>query len=64
MTRNDEVKEFITLHPGSTRAMIRKHLPHITHEHELLTRFIESGDGYRERVGGCDKRGCWGYFSN
>lgn len=63
MTQYDDIKEFIRTHPGTTRAMIRKHLPKITHENELLKRLVESGEGYRERVKNpISGRETWGYF--
>lgn len=64
MTQYDEVKEFIRRNPGTTRGMLREKMPRITHEVEILTRLLESGDGYREKVEGKTKRGCWGYFLN
>jgi len=63
MTQYDEIKTFIEACPGATRFMIRKKLPHITHENELLKRLIESGDGRRERVvNPVSGRECWGYW--
>lgn len=62
MTQYEELKLYIKDHPGTTRTTIEKQMRNITHAHELLNRLIESGDGYRERVEGKTKRGCWGYF--
>lgn len=64
MTHYEEIKDYIKSHGYCTRWMIRHDLPHITHEPQLLQRLIDSGDGYRERVTGSDKRGTWGYFLN
>lgn len=63
MTQYDEVKEFIKAHPGTTRGMMRKYLPRITHENEILIRLIKSNEGYRKRVI-CPISGheVWGYF--
>lgn len=63
MTQYDDVKLYIKAHPGTTRGMIRKHMPRITHENEILTRLISSGDGYRERViCPISGREVWGYY--
>lgn len=63
MTQYEDIKEFIRIHPGTTRMMIRKYLPKITHENELLKRLVESGEGYREKVqSSYSKREVWGYF--
>lgn len=68
MSQYEQVKEYISKHPGTTRRMLRKDLPKITHEHELLKRLVESGDGYREKIIARDKweneRSTWGYFLN
>ena len=65
MTQYDEVVEFIKVHPGSTRGMIRKYLPHITHENDILKRILANG-GHREKVSVPDKWGnarqAWAYY--
>lgn len=50
MTQYEELKQFVKAHPGTTRGLMRKKIPHITHENDLLKRLINSGDGYRVRV--------------
>lgn len=62
MTQYDELKLFIKAHPGTTRRMMRRFLPKITHENELLKKLVESGEGYRERIKDENGREVWGYF--
>lgn len=68
MTQYDDFKKHLAQFPGSTRETMRRMIPHITHEHEMCKRLIDSGDGYREQIEHTDRYGktrlVWAYYLN